>query len=56
MTTTSRRAGALFIPLLLLLTVAAALVGMAATGALAPASLVPASPLVKPRPSSREVW
>ena len=46
MITTSRRAGALFIPLLLLLTVAAALVGMAATGALAPASLVPASPLV----------
>src|SRR5699024_1347326 len=46
MITTSRRAGALFIPLLLLLPVAAALVGMAATGALAPASLVPASPLV----------
>ncbi|WP_245822881.1 cytochrome c oxidase assembly protein [Brachybacterium avium] len=46
MTTRSSRAGALLIPLLLLLTVAAALVGMAATGALAPATLVPASPLV----------
>jgi len=41
-----RRASTFSIPLLLLLTVAAALVGMAATGALTPAELIPASPLV----------
>ncbi|MGO1409634.1 MAG: cytochrome c oxidase assembly protein [Brachybacterium sp.] len=46
MNTVSQRAGALALPVLLLLTVAAALAGMAATGALAPAELVPASPLV----------
>ncbi|WP_262424167.1 copper resistance D family protein [Brachybacterium sp. Z12] len=42
----AQRAAALGIPLLLVLTVAAALLGMAATGALSPATLVPASPLV----------
>ncbi|MDN6303192.1 MAG: hypothetical protein L0J57_09120, partial [Brachybacterium sp.] len=46
MNAVSQRAGALALPVLLLLTVAAALAGMAATGALAPAELVPASPLV----------
>ncbi|MGO1226624.1 MAG: cytochrome c oxidase assembly protein [Brachybacterium sp.] len=46
MNAVSQRAGALALPILLLLTVAAALAGMAATGALAPAELVPASPLV----------
>lgn len=46
MTAVSRRAGAVAVPLLLLLTIAAAVAGMAATGALAPAELVPASPLV----------
>ena len=46
MNAVSQRAGTLALPLLLLLTVAAALAGMAATGALAPAELVPASPLV----------
>ena len=46
MNAVSQRAGALALPLLLVLTVAAALAGMAATGALVPAQLVPASPLV----------
>src|SRR5699024_1884269 len=46
MNAVSQRAGALAVPLLLVLTVAAALAGMAATGALVPAQLVPASPLV----------
>lgn len=46
MTTSSSRTPALLIPLLLLLTLAAATAGMTATGALAPTELVPASPLV----------
>lgn len=46
MNAVSQRAGTLALPLLLVLTVAAALAGMAATGALVPAQLVPASPLV----------
>lgn len=46
MNAAARRASALSIPLLLLLSLASAVAGMAATGALAPAELVPASPLV----------
>lgn len=46
MSAVSRRLGALALPLLLLLALAAAVAGMAATGALVPAQLVPASPLV----------
>ena len=46
MTTLLRRGVALTLPLLLVLTVVAALAGMAATGASSPATLVPASPLV----------
>lgn len=46
MTDLARRTSALAVPLLLLLTVVAALTGLAATGALARAELVPASPLV----------
>ena len=46
MNAAARRTSALSIPLLLLLSLASAVAGMAATGALAPAELVPASPLV----------
>ena len=46
MSTPTSRAGALAVPLLLLLAIGAALAGLAATGELAAGELVPASPLV----------
>lgn len=46
MTSRALRVGAAVVPTLLILTVASALVGLFATGAAAPTTLVPASPLV----------
>ncbi|MGO3315067.1 MAG: cytochrome c oxidase assembly protein, partial [Brachybacterium tyrofermentans] len=46
MTSRALRIGAAVVPILLALTLASALVGLFATGAAAPATLVPASPLV----------
>ncbi|MGO2537261.1 MAG: copper resistance D family protein, partial [Brachybacterium tyrofermentans] len=46
MTSRALRIGAAVVPMLLVLTVASALVGLLATGAATPATLVPASPLV----------